>query len=384
MSSIFRSTDPTTWDQVDGIIVNESAPAPSVAGVAANVACIIGRCAKGPINVLTEVGSIGEFQEIFGADKTMGVNQALQGKRFGRLRVIRVHETAADGDGVAAPTDADYQLAIDVAAQENSCNVLFLDSYNAARNLMLKQHASDTQDKMVVCELPAATAVADAVTAAALLRDTDGRVILGFPHVTAAIQGVPTLVGPAAFIASMFSQSAPNEDLASVDVAGYAGSIVALELPLTRADYILLKGAGIAAFEIDPDLGPKLRSGVVTQILDDSKTTIYRRRMADFLTDSVGRFLKNYQNVVNSATNRSLVKGAIVSFVQKCVTEGLLPGDSEVKNGKASIVDVDSLNTDSTIAQGFFKILWRQRIYSSMRYIVLQAEIGTSVVVSEQ
>ena len=63
---------------------------------------------------------------------------------------------------------------------------------------------------------------------------------------------------------------------------------------------------------------------------------------------------------------------------------GLVPKDSEIKTGKASIVDGKSLNTDDSIARGFWKLLYKRRIYSSMRYIVLQAEIGESVVVTEQ
>mgnify|MGYP001557843985 FL=1 len=111
---------------------------------------------------------------------------------------------------------------------------------------------------------------------------------------------------------------------------------------------------------------------------------IYRRRMADYLTNSVGRFLKNYQNAVNSANNRALVKGAIMTFITSLENDGILPKDSEVSGGVAKLVDVESLNTPSSIAAGFFKIQWRQRIYSSMRYIVLNAEIGESVVVTEQ
>jgi hypothetical protein len=59
-----------------------------------------------------------------------------------------------------------------------------------------------------------------------------------------------------------------------------------------------------------------------------------------------------------------------------------VPKSSEVQGGAASIVDVKSLNTNDSIAQGYFKILYKRRIYSSMRYIVLQAEIGESVVVT--
>ena len=60
-----------------------------------------------------------------------------------------------------------------------------------------------------------------------------------------------------------------------------------------------------------------------------------------------------------------------------------MPKDAEVQSGKASIIDTQSLNTDDSIANGFFKIVYKRRIYSSMRYIVLQTEIGTGVVVTE-
>src|SRR5687768_4935011 len=91
---MFRSTDPAVWDDVDGIIVNESAPAPNIAGVAANVAIIAGVTQRGP-TALTEVGSIGEFHEVYGKDSTLGVNIALKNKKFGRLKVLRVVDPTA-------------------------------------------------------------------------------------------------------------------------------------------------------------------------------------------------------------------------------------------------------------------------------------------------
>lgn len=92
--SIFRSTDPTTWDDVDGIIINESAPAPNVAGVPANIAILVGQSERGPVT-LTEVGSIGEFFELYGKNNNFGMNLALKNKKFGRLKVIRAVASAA-------------------------------------------------------------------------------------------------------------------------------------------------------------------------------------------------------------------------------------------------------------------------------------------------
>lgn len=477
---IFRSTDPTTWDDVDGIVVNESAPAPNVSGVAANIAILVGQAERGPVGILTEIGSIGEFFEQFGKS-AFGMNLSLKNKRFGRLRVIRacasaavpatlaclssaaarITFTAKQGPGaygnaikvtiengtvagkkytiadtspnavlpaevydnvaiasvvastfagsnlvtavvnsttaepanqVATPlaggtdgsiADVDYSAAIDVAKTENAGNFLFLDSYNATRNGYLKQHAADTQDKMVILAGLETDSVAQAITDVSNFRDVDGRLVYGFPWIQTSIDGVLTFTNPASWLASIMSQTAPHIDPAYVANAQFTGGMTALKRPLSRADYINLMNAGICAFEQDADVGFKPKSGVVTQISDSSKRTILRRRMADFLTNSVGSFLKNYQNAVNSKTNRMLVKGAILSFIKGLEDDGILPKDTEVTSGKAKLVDTESLNTDATIAAGLFKILWRQRIFSSMRFIVLQAEIGESVVVTD-
>ena len=479
---LFRSTDPTTWDDVDGIIINESAPAPNVAGVAANIAILCGVSERGPLG-LTSVGSIGEFYELYGKDQTKGMNQALRNKKFGMLKVIRVAASAAvaasqifdDGvttdiisftakqgvgaygnaiqvkieagsssgkkytikdttsgsvmlqevyDNVAIASvvsaatfassklvtatvlstsaepanaaftalaagsdgsvaDADYSTAIDKANVEGAGNFLFLDAYNDTRNGYLKAHAAATQDKMVICAGAEGDSVSAAVTDVADYRDTEGRIIYAFPWVQTSLDGVLTYVSPASFVASILSQTAPNIDPAYVKNSQFVGGITGLKLSLSRANYIALKDAGIMAFEFDSDIGYKIKSGIVTQIADSSKVMVLRRRMADYLTISVGKFLKNYQNAVNSKENRTLVKGAILSFIQGLENDGILPKDSDLTSGLAKLVDTESLNTEGSIAAGFFKILWKQRIYSSMRFIVLQAEIGESVVVTE-
>ena len=105
--------------------------------------------------------------------------------------------------------------------------------------------------------------------------------------------------------------------------------------------------------------------------------------MADWLTKSIGIFLKRYQNAPNSRENREAVKAAILSWIEGQEQLGVLPKDSEVQGGDAKLVDIDSHNTDEVLARGGFVIGYRQRIYSSMRFIVLVAEIGQSVVVNE-
>lgn len=478
---IFRSTDPTTWDDVDGIVINESAPTPNVAGVAANIAILVGQTERGPAT-LHEVGSIGEFFETYGKDSSRGANLALVNKRFGRLRVIRVvasdavlatknfasssvdrikfdakqgkglygdniqvkieagttsgkkytiQDTTPNGvqlpevydnvaiasigssnpfagsklvsvtvlDSTAEPSnvsftslasgsdgtvvDTDYQAAIAVAEQEGAGNVMFLDSYNSTRNSYLKAHVAAVEDKMVICAGPESDAPSDAVTAASSLRDTDGRIMYAYPWVQTSIGGALQMTSPAPWLASIISQTAPNIDPAYVKNAQFLSGVTGLKVYMSRAQFVVAKEGGVCAFEYDSDIGYKVKSGVVTQIVDSSKVMILRRRMADFLQDSAAKFLKNYQNAVNSKDNRTLVKGALLNFVTSLENAGILPKDSELSGGKAKLIDTESLNTSNSIAQGFFKILWKQRIYSSMRFIVLSAEIGESVLVTE-
>jgi hypothetical protein len=486
---IFRTNDPTAFDDIDGIIIDETAPPSAIQGVAANIVILVGQFERGSHD-LTQVGSVGELFEAYGNNLAYEGLKALQNKKFGRLKIIRVEPTSSakgtltldDGGGspvnvmtvtakykgvygnslkvtVAAGTtsgkkitiedtttnavlpievydnvdltayasaavanaagifsasrlvdvnvlavtanpenmaatalasgsdgslaDTDYQAAIAKAGVEGAGNILFLDVYNTTRNGYLKTHAADTQDKMCVLAGAEGDSVSTAISAVGSLRDDDGRLIYAYPWVQTNISGSNVYVSPASFYGALLSQSAPNIDPAYVQNSQFLAGITGLKLTLTRSDYISLNAAGISAFEFDADIGYKIKNGVTTHILNTEKQPVLRRRMTDYLTNSAARFLKNYQNAVNSAENRLAVKAAIEAFVAQNQANRLLPRDSELRSGKATLVDVESLNTDATIAAGFFYVLWKQRIYSSMRYIVLKAQIGTSVAVTE-
>lgn len=294
-------------------------------------------------------------------------------------------QTALAGGTEGSIANTDYLTAITASEQEGAANVVFLDEYNATRNGYLKTSMANTQDRIAIIAGAESDSRATAVTDVANYRDTDGRLIYAFPWIQTTIDGVLEYTSPASWYASILTQIGPHIDPAFAGNAAFTQGISALKIPgLSRNDYIALKDAGVSAFEQDPDLGFKVKSGITTQILNSSKVTVLRRRMADYLTNSAAQFLKNYQNNVNSLEKRSEVKGQFLDFIQRQEQAGILPGDKEVKEGKAKIVDTEVLNSDSSIALGFFKILWKQRIFSAMRYIVLQAEIGESVVVTEQ
>lgn len=482
--AIFRSNNPTTWAEIDQIVIDERAPTPSVTGVATNIAGYIAQFERGPEEIV-EIGSTQEFEETFGRSVFSG-NQNLKNKKFGRLRIRRVvSSTAAASSLVLQDTGADPILTLSAASkglwgnsisvkvslgsetgvkieiedtsvnavlptemydnldlvgksqlevdqifaasalvkasvigvpadnldilaatnmaggldgtvldtnyeaplvdfeQEKSANFLFTDKHSATINGYLKAHAAATQDKMVILAGQENDTVSAALSDVENYRDVDGRIIYCYPWVQTRLSGVATFQSPASWMASLLSQTSPHIDPAYTANSQFLGGMLKLKRPISRAQYINLKDGGIAAFEQDPDIGFKIKSGVVTQILDSSKVMIFRRRMADYLTTSVAFFLKNFQNAVNNRDNRLACGAAIRQFIQLREQEGILPGDDEVSGGLAKIVDVETLNTDDSIALGYFKILWKQRIFSSMRYIVLTAEIGESVVVRE-
>lgn len=479
---IFRTNDPTQFDDIDGIIIDEQAPPPSITGVSANTVILVGDFDRGPTGLSLPIGSIGEVREVYGNERLKSGNKQLANKRFGRLRLIRaiaaaavkatdtlsagatptlkfdakyfgaygnsitvavevgsgaigkkytiadtsanavlpveiydqvlianvdtlktfansslisatVLSVAAEPDDQAATAltlgadgtlaDTDYETAIALAEEERAGNLIFLDVYNATRNGYLKTHVSATQDKMCVVCGDQGDSRATAITNAASYRDADGRVIYAWPYVQTTIVGGQELTPPASWVASVFSQTSPHIALSFTGNTGFLAGITDLEFKESRNGYIALNEAGVLSLERDLDIGFLIKNAVTTNIINSEKREVLRRRMADFLTDSIALFLKNYQNQVNSSAKRDEVKAAILDFDTRLVRDGILPGSQDVKGGDPVLVDTESLNTDSIIALGQFRILYKRRIFSSMRFIVLQAEIGTGVVVTE-
>jgi len=339
----------------------------------------------------TSVGNAEFFpKEIYDNVLITGLAAALEDSKLVNVSVIAtsaepdpISESALTSGSDGTVGDTDYETAMEKAEPDSAGNILFLDDYNQNRNGYLKAHAAITQNKMVICAEEEGDAVSDNETDVALLRDTDGRIIYASNWVQTKIDGKPKFTSPASWYASILSQIGAHIDPAYAGNSEFLFGVTGLKKDLTRTDYIALMDAGVSAFEFDSDIGFKIKSGIVTQIANSSKLTVVRRRMADYLTNSLGRFLKVYQNDVNRASKRTAVKGAMLRFIQGQESDGILPGDSEVQNGLAKIVDIDSENTNDSIAAGRFIIVYKQRIFSSMRFIILKAEIGESVVVTE-
>lgn len=296
--------------------------------------------------------------------------------------------TVLAGGSDGAIVDADYEAAIEKAAVENSCNILFLDEYNASRNQTMKNHAGETDDKIVIISHAKDATLENIVADLKLTRNAMGRVIYAINWIPTTIDGVEVVTSPASWYASILSQTGPYVDPA------YAGNVAIMwgangvyNKTWKREDFKAIMEAGGSAFEYDLDYGGtgvKPRSGVVNQVADSSRLTVVRRRMTDYLINSFAKFLKLYQNDVNSKDKRDQIKSAYVAWDKAQIKDGILPSEKDVKEGKVLLLDLESENDNESIAEGKVYILFKRRIFSSMRFIVLKAEIGESVIVKEQ
>ena len=196
---------------------------------------------------------------------------------------------ATGSDGTLA--DTDYELALEDSESELLANIVF-NEYNATRNGYLKIHTANTQDRMALLGGGVSDSVTTTKAAVALLRDTDGRLVYCDNWVQTKIGGVDIYTSPTSWLASIMSQTAPNVDPAYALNTKFLAGAIRLKNNHSRNTYIELLQAGVASFETDADIGIKLKSGVTTQIANSSKLSILRRRMADFLTNSIGKFLK--------------------------------------------------------------------------------------------
>lgn len=228
----------------------------------------------------------------------------------------------------------------------------------------------------------------------------DERVIYSWPSVKqfvaaaenvsyARAVGLPTTTGIldvqadawlAAVMSNLPPENNPGQAAAPVPqvlqgVLGYSSGIAAP----TMADYIQLKSSGVCGIRIDRTSGPVFQSGITSSLVAGRKN-IARRRMADFIQDSLSSIYQNYTKLPLT----SALKATIISE-----TNGFLDGLKSPNNPAAQrivdySVDGASGNTPALEAQGIFAVIVKVRTLASADFIVLSSEIGENVVITQQ
>jgi len=183
-------------------------------------------------------------------------------------------------------------------------------------------------------------------------------------------------VGSDGFMASVCSQLAPEENPGQQ--TDFLGAVVALEdeaAGLTMADYINFKAAGICAPRID-DGEVSFQSGVVNvdPLTYPNRKNVARRRMADYIQDSLANRAKAFSKKLQTERRRLAVTSEQVAWL-----EGLKKGE------RIESYAVDTTrNTATTMAKGLWYIKHSVRTISSFESIVVESEVGESVVIVER
>lgn len=152
-----------------------------------------------------------------------------------------------------------------------------------------------------------------------------------------------------------------------------------LNSPLDMDAYISLKANGICAPRVDPYVGSIYQSGV-TSDLTAGLTTQARRKMADFIQDTLARALLPFSKKLATPGRRDAIRAIIDSFLN----ELLNPDNPDSARIASYLVDEVSGQTPELTARGIFVFIVKVRTLSSLDAIVLQTEIGEGVVTIQE
>lgn len=192
-------------------------------------------------------------------------------------------------------------------------------------------------------------------------------------------------VGFDSWVASVCSQLPPEENPGQA--TDFLAGILAVETgnpdvqALTEGDYENFRAGGIAAPRVDEGVS-FVQSGVtsVDPLVYPNLRNIARRRMADFIQDTLAIRLMSFDKKLATLLRRALIVAEIKSFM-----DGLVSAKNPaLQRIDGYSLDAKSGNTPDTLALGIFRIILKVRTLSSLDVIVLDTQIGESVVITEQ
>ncbi len=190
-------------------------------------------------------------------------------------------------------------------------------------------------------------------------------------------------VGSDSMMASILSQLPPEENPGQD--TPFATVVNGIETTpnlqgFQMQDYINFKAAGIAALRVDDGV-VSFQSGVtsVDPGVFPQLAGIARRRMADYIQDSMARRGKAYGKKLSTLARRRALGNEYKQFL-----EGLLSANNTQFQRIAGFTfDPKSANSATTIQQGIVRYRIRVQTLASMYSIVLETTIGNQVTVQE-
>jgi hypothetical protein len=171
-----------------------------------------------------------------------------------------------------------------------------------------------------------------------------------------------------------------NPAQAAAPVPDVLATVVAFQRgvsSLTIGDYIALRSKGVCAMRFDRTTGPGFQSGVTTSLLTGEKN-IFRRRMADFIEDSLSQSLVQFAKL--PLTNS--LKDSEVGQVDAFLAQLLSANNPAAQRIDGYLIDDKSGNTPANTAAGIFVIIAKVRLTPTQDFLLIQCSIGESVSVT--
>jgi hypothetical protein len=182
----------------------------------------------------------------------------------------------------------------------------------------------------------------------------------------------------AAFMSILEPEENPGQDPSII--APWMGNALGLESSpnaqnLQMQDYINMKAVGICGARYN---GGTLffQSGVtsVNPTLYPSLVNIARRRMADFLQDSIAVICEPFVKQLSKKSRRDALKNQIIAFY-----EGLLGRTNENLRRISGYTVNDSPTTPAMLSRGLYRIISNARTLASLDDIALMSTVGENV-----
>lgn len=190
-------------------------------------------------------------------------------------------------------------------------------------------------------------------------------------------------IGPDGFLASIMSQLNPEENPGQLTPFNTAVNSIGLGPNIqgfTIVDYINFKAAGICALRIDN--GAAIFQSGVTSVdpsVYPSLTRISRRRMADFIQDSIAKRSKAFGKQLSTNARRHSLSAEIRAFMSQLLGKNN-PGSQRIAG---YTLDDKTGNTPTTLGLGLYRIKLLVRTLASLDSIVIETTVGEQVQVNE-
>lgn len=158
------------------------------------------------------------------------------------------------------------------------------------------------------------------------------------------------------------------EDFFEVDTFGETLSI---------ETYKAFRAAGVLVPRVDRVAGTVFQSGV-TSSLETGRTTCARRKMADFIQDTMAERLVPFVKKLNTISRRNAILATANSFLNSLLN----PNNPELQRIEGFSVDdsVNAGNTAESMALGIYRLSVKVRTLASLDFIVVTVEAGENAI----